>query len=115
MPSAVLLECPTCDSNQVLERKRNDHSKDDFFPIVKNHLRNHPLDESKAAIRKHQITDRTLELIVTPDEFEYLPIGEWRKRTTTWLPEGVSSGVTTSDKPPESPSESPPLQSPTEN
>jgi|GEM_PF-4171090 len=71
--------------------------------MVEDHLRTHRLDESKAAIRKRQMIDKAVELLIPSDEFERLPTEEWRAPTATWLPDGVSSRV---DEWPESPVES---------
>lgn len=111
MPRAVLLACPICDSVRAVEGRQTDYSKEDLFPTVKDHLRSHRITESKAAIRKHQIAEETVELIVQADEFENLPVGEWQDQTAARLPEGAVSGAGGSSRQPESSVESVPPRS----
>lgn len=111
MTRAVLLRCPNCDSVYAVEGQRTDYSKDDLFPIVKNHLCGHALSESKAAIRKYRIIENAVELVIPANELERLPVGEWQHRTATWLPDGALSHLDGSNRPPETPAESASLQS----
>ncbi len=94
MPRAVLLRCPICDSVRAFEGTRNERSKPELYPPVKEHLRSHGLDESKAAIRKHQIIDDADELIVAADDRSRLPVSGWQSRSATWLPESVPPETT---------------------
>ncbi len=74
---------------RALDGRRSDHSKTDIISTAKRHLRTHQLSESKAAIRAHQITYEALEILVSGDDIDRLPVEAWRQPTATWLPEDV--------------------------
>lgn len=94
MPRAVLLRCPVCDFLRAFEGSRDDYSKDDFWARAETHLRDHPLDESKTAIRKHQTAAEAEEIIVSSADVGQLPTEGWQSPSEAWLPDGVhSAGV----------------------
>lgn len=96
MQHAVLLRCPICNAVQALEGRRRDYSKEDLYLTAGAHLRDHDLNETKTAIRKCQITLDAVEIVSFSEDYHQLPIGEWKERANTWLPEGALSGGDTS-------------------
>lgn len=93
MPRVTLLRCPICDGVQALQGKQSSHSKADLYARTSSHLQKHRIDESKAAIRKYGIVADAVELIVSADDLDRLPIGEWQDKSDTWLPADVPSHV----------------------
>jgi len=110
MRNAVLLRCPLCDSVQTLEGQKSGYAKDDLYKTAKNHLSCHGLGETKSAIRKCEIVSDAVEIVISSENHERLPIGEWKQRNATWLPENVLDRVDTSSPSPESAVETTPLQ-----
>lgn len=102
MQSAVLLRCPMCNAVHVLEGRRSDYSKQDLYATAKTHLSAHNLNEPKTAIRKYGIMSDAVEIVVSSENRHQLPIGEWKKRDSTWLPNGVLSGEDVPLRAPES-------------
>lgn len=96
MQTAVLLRCPICDSVHALEGQRSEYSKQDLYSSANTHLRSHDLNEPKTAIRKYGIVSDAVEIVVSLEDHHRLPIGEWKERDDTWLPDGVLSGRETS-------------------
>lgn len=92
MQSAVLLRCPTCNAVRALEGRRNEYSKQDLYATAKAHLSDHDLNEPKTAIRKYGIMSDAVEIVVSSENRQQLPTGEWRERDNTWLPKGALSG-----------------------
>lgn len=95
MQHAVLLKCPICDAVQALEGRRREYSKEDLSLTSGAHLRDHDLDETKRAIQKCKIAVNSVEIVSHSDDHQ-IPMGEWKERTDTWLPEGALSGGDTS-------------------
>jgi hypothetical protein len=92
MQSAVLLRCPVCSAVHALEQRRSEYSKQDLYATAKTHLSAHNLNEPKTAIRKNEIISEAIEIVVSSENYDRLPVGEWKKRDHTWLPDGVLSG-----------------------
>lgn len=91
MPRAVLLQCPVCNSVRALEGNRDEYTGAKLRTIADTHLRDHLLDESTTAIRKHQIAAGAVEVIISAEEDERLPNAAWRERTDAGLPDRVLS------------------------
>jgi hypothetical protein len=115
MSRAVLLRCPVCNSARALEGNRDNYSNGELCATAHPHLRTHRLDESSTAIRKHQIANQAVELIVSPADLDRLPTAAWQKHTATWLPDDRVLRVNSSETPSDSSSEKPPRQSSVEN
>lgn len=92
MQPAVLLRCPMCNAVHALAGRRSEYSKQDLYATAKVHLSDHNLNEPKTAIRKYGIMSDAVEIVVPSEDRRQLPIGEWKERDNTWLPDGVLSG-----------------------
>lgn len=100
MPRAVVLQCHICNSSISFTGTKGDHSDEKLQARAKSHVSNHLLDESKAAILKHQIAAEAEEIIVSAVDLDRLPTAEWRPPSDTWLPDGITSaGATGSSRP----------------
>lgn len=89
MKEAVVLRCPICNSVQALEGQRSSYSKDELYSTAKNHLHDHDLNEPKTAIRKYGIVSDAVEVLISSENYDQLPLGEWKGHETTWLPENA--------------------------
>ncbi|MFC7325050.1 hypothetical protein ACFQMF_10725 [Halorubrum rutilum] len=92
MPRAVLLACPVCDAVLAIRSKRAEVSKRSLRATAKRHLIEHELIESKAAIRKHAVAANAVEVIVSPEEYQRLPVDEWTDRDAAGIPDDAVSG-----------------------
>lgn len=100
MPRAVMLQCPICDSLLTFAGTKGDHSNKELQTRAKTHVSSHRLNESKAAIRKHQIAAEAEEIIVSAVDLDQLPTAEWQPLSETSLPDGITSaGTTGSNRP----------------
>lgn len=100
MPRAVILQCPICGSLTTFAGTKGDHSNEELQAKAKTHVSSHLLDESKVAIRKHQIAAEAEEVIVSAVDFDQFPTSEWQPPSDTWLPDGVTpTEVTGSSRP----------------
>ena len=115
MRKSILLKCPICESVQTLEGQKSGYAKDDLYAVAKVHLSEHDLDETKAAIRKCEIVSDAVEILISPENHDRLPSGEWKQRDNTWLPENLLNQVNTDSPSPEPAVETTPLQSSNEN
>lgn len=105
MPRAVLLQCPICHSSTAFAGTKSDQSSEELQTRAKAHVSSHHIDESKAAIRKHQIVAEAAAVTVSAVDFDQLPTAEWQRPTETWLPDDVTSAEATDGSRPASPGE----------
>lgn len=61
----------------ALRGNRDDHEKAQLLATAADHLREHALDESAHAIRKHEAVSDAEERIVEADELDRLPTDGW--------------------------------------
>ncbi|SDM94089.1 hypothetical protein SAMN05192554_11028 [Haloarchaeobius iranensis] len=80
-----------CGSAVALAGTIDNHSKEELRTKAKAHLAGHSLDESKAALRKHEVVAEAEEVIVSEANFDRLPTAEWRPPAETWLPDAVTA------------------------
>lgn len=91
MKSALVLKCPMCNAVHTLKGQRNEYSKQDLYAQAKTHLRNHDLNETKAAIRKNEIVYDATEIVISSEMYQQLPIKAWMEPDDAWLPDDVMS------------------------
>lgn len=89
MPRAVVLQCPVCNGALAVPGNRDCHTSGELLETSKRHVSTHGIDESKAAIRSHQIVAEAREVIVSSSDAERLPTGDWQPPTATWLPDAT--------------------------